>query len=644
MGNLRFTLTQEVPISGEVSLSAIQSDRITSQNSIVVTDYYDSYSDNLDQTIYAMSATGLSILGYSSADGPRDYQYVVTDKVKYLNDISRTKVLLPYEYQPKYDHYDVGSNPSGSISICYENGDIVEDVPYTIEYTNIVMWEDYIIVGASMTQRFDRDLVWLPNTQTANVHRFRLLLPESVCYNSTTYYVRYNKVLKKSTGAGIDPNPDVTYSNMEIINPQPIYSYGLDYIWSNGSKKIDAFGGGKLTAANTYVKRSDINRLRVTMPVSRGREGWFPRIWAGSFNHIGKEYYVNEILAYQSATVDWATGGDPIVSPRSWTITHDEATILGSRKIRLLEYPLYFTTDGYPNYIPYELYDGIYNTTPDPNTISGANTGITIIKNGVGIGNDNIADWDLWNSIILLNNDIQLTDTIHTSYLYRQMYYTMQVPDICPQVHHHKPPGNSYMGDGDSIVIAIRDQIFVTSNTSIIWYYKHANPTDLYDSTYQGYDSVIQPSSPTGPSLDLDVGVIKLAEISVSRLGSNIMTVYDSRIRGGGIVEDSQIQILRSDHISREVLQEESNYYADIGLYDGQGLKKDGVLIITIPIAVLNKLRTKVYEEVPNITLDQAHLQALSEVRKIVDSNVAIGMYYVIVDENNNLWPMVYSV
>lgn len=643
MGNLRFTLSQEVPISGEVSIAAIQSDRITSQNSVVVTDYYDSYSDNVDQTIYAMSATGLSILGYSSADGPRDYQYVVTDKIKYLNDISRTKVLLPYEYQPKYDHYDIGSNPSGTISICYENGDVVENVPYSIEYCDIVMWEDYAGSG-TMKQRYNRTLSWYPTIKTQNVHRIRLLLPESICYNSNTYYVRYSKVLKKSTGAGIDPMEDVTYSNMEIINPQPIYSYGLDYTWNAGSKKIDTVGGGKLTEVNTWVKRSDINRLRVTMPVSRNREGWFPRIWAGSFNYSGKQYFINELLSYQSATVDWATGGDPIVSPRSWTITHDEASILGSRQIRLLEYPLYFTTDGYPNYIPNQLYDGIYNTTPNPDNTSGANTGILLIKNGVKIGNENIADWDSWNSTIVLNTDVQLTDTIHASYLYRQMYYIMQATDMCPQVHHFKPPGNCYLGEGDSIVIAIRDQSIVVGDTSILWYYKHANPTDLYNSSHKGYSSVIQPSNPTGPTITLAAGAIKLAEISVNRQKSNIMTVYDSRIRGGGIVEDSQIQILRTDHISRESVQEESNYYADIGLYDGQGLKKDGVLIITIPLAVLNKLRTKVFEEVPNITLDQAHIQALSEVRKIVDSNVAGGMYYVIVDENNNLWPTIYSV
>lgn len=636
-----------VPISGEVSVAAIQSERITPQNSLVIEDYYSNYKDNIDDTIHAMSATGLSLLGYSSADGPRDYQYVVTDKVKYLNDVSRTKVLLPYEYQPKYDHYDTGTNPSGRISICYENGDIVQDVPYTIEYTTSVYWEEF--VGGAVTERYDRDLIWYDSPKTTRVHRFRLLLPESICYTNTTYYVRYNRVLKKSTTGGIDMVDDVSYSNMEIINPQPIYAYDLDYEWNAGDRSIDVTGGSKLTEATTWVKRSDLNRIRVLPPNSNGREGWFPRIWAGSFtDHNASpevDYEVTEILGYQGAAVDWSVGGDPVVEPRCATISHEEATILNSRKIKLIEYPLYFTNTGYPNYIPDEVYDGLYNTSVDPDTDTEANTGITILKNDTKINNVDISDWDLWNSTIVFNRDIQVTDKLHVTYLYRQMYYSMQKPDLCPQVHHTKPPGDIYLGENDSIVVSILPSDLVASNKSIVWYYKHYNPTDVYNGSRLGYDGIVLNTvPPTGPTISLAAGTIKLADLSIRRLKpESLFTIYDTRIRGGGIIEDSQIQLLRVDRKLRESIQEESNYYSDIGLYDGQGLKKDGVLIITIPLAVLSDMRSNIYEEVHNITLDEAHQQALVEVNKIISNNIALGMYYIIVDENGDIWPPSYS-
>lgn len=645
--DLKFTITQQVPTSGEISIGAVQSELPTPHNSLNVMTYHDNYPANVDDTVYAASATGIPIVGYVSEEGPRDYQIVVTDKVMYADDVTRTTLLLSYQYQLRYDHYELAANPSGSINICYMNGDVVPTAKYRVEYTEPVFWEDYRDNGAGMTNRYDRGLTWTEVPPGTGLHRVRLLLSEELCYTATTYYVRYNKARKVSTGAAINSKEDVTVEYMEIINPKLIYEHTDDYTFNGGDNSISIVAAGLLPTdgAGAYIKRSHVNRLRVVTPAGGDREGWYPRIWAGSFQDAsGNTYYVPETTKHQPAAVNWG-GGGAIIVPRCSFMSYDEATILDQYHVKVMEYPLHFTTTNYPEYSPHGIHDGHHHTELVDLEVN-PNYGMNVYINDEIIASGTISDWDLWNGIIELDRPLNYNDNVRVTYLYQQLYYTMQLPDTCPQVHHVKPgpPGctpSGYLGMGDSIVIAALpsgDEHY--ADQLITWYHRSNNPSGIYDGSYYGYSSVIGDVLVANPDVPLVANTITLAEISVVTQSPEAATsIYDSRVRGGGIFEDSYFEVRRIEGTDRVTIQEESNYYADIGLYDGQGLKKDGVLIVTIPIAKLAEIRVAILDEIYGITEAEAHHQAIVAVRKLVESNIATGTYYVIVDENGDIWP-----
>ena len=643
--SIKFTISNQVPISGEVSLAAVQSVPLTPDNSIMVISYHDDYPANLDDSVYDASTTGLPYIAYTSADGPRNYQVVVTDKVMYTDDTTRDTILLPYQYQLRYDHYEYSTNPGGSILICYENGDIVPGAKYRLEMCDTTMWTDYRDNGSGMTHRYDRSLTWAALTVTSAAVRIRILLSEALCFTNQTYYVRYNKVFRRGSGA-LDLSTDVIENHMEIINPELLYTYDDDYTFDDSDNSIDIAGGGLLPATGVYCKRSDINRLRVLSAKSNYREGWFCRVWCGGFEDADDNLYYAPEVFLQPAAVDWASVGNAIIDPRCSFVSYDRATIVSPYKIKVNEFPLYFTTSNYPDYTPYWIYDGFHNTgVTDVDSESNSNKGMSVYVNDVAISGQLISDWDAWNGTIKLSTSLNPDDDVNVSYLYRQLYYTMQVPDMNPQVHHYIPgPAGStdqgYLPMDDSIVVAIMPD---DSDTELInWYPRTTNPNCTHDGTYDGYSSIMPASYSGTPTVSLISDTIKLADISYTTTTPSInTTVYDTRMRGGGIIEDNYIKVSRNVEMSREDIQEESNYYADIGLYDGQGLKKDGVLIITIPIAKLNEIKSNIMAEVYNISEAEAYQQAISTVRGIIESNASSGAYYVIVDSDGNLWPNV---
>lgn len=637
---MKFNIAQTVPISGHVSMAAVAGERSIPSNSIEVVQFHQNYHGNMDIDVYAGDATNLPIVD----EEPRAWALTVTDKFKYWDDGARDTLLLPCQYQLRFDHYDMSGTPSGNVQVCYENGDAVEGVSYTIEYSPTTMWTDWRDNGTGMSYRYDRTLTWGDEFPGSGACRVRLLLPEYLCYTEQTYFVKYDKVRKVSAGAAIDSKVDVSRNHMEVINPSGVYEYGPDYVF-NGTQ-LSLPGASLINSlANCQVKRADVNRVRVALPKAGRREGWFPRVWLGTFEDAdGIEYYIPEgyAAAYGSA-VNWAVGGNPKLEPSCGFAIFDEATTVesitgDSNWIVVKETPLHFRTTKYPNYLPYNIYEGyrtpdITDVDSNPNT----NHGINVYVNDVRLGAEQILDWDIWNGRINVGRMLTRRDKVNVTYLHEQRYYTFQVPDVCSQVHHMKPPGESYAPTDDAIVV-----VLIPAGTGLAWYYKSDNPSDIYDGTYSGYPTGMSDPFPAAPAVVLAANTIKLAEISV-KYGSpsTSTTIYDSRRRGGGIFEDAYFPVTRVDGTTRESIQEESNYYTDIGLYDGQGLKKDAVLIVEIPLAKLNEVKDNIISAGYNITDDEAHQQAIQVVRDVIDANVAIGVFYVLVDENGDLWPTV---
>jgi hypothetical protein len=659
---IKFVSTKSVPVSGMVSVAAVVCEQPTPQNTLSIIDYTNMYPGNQTTEPQLYNSTNLPICNVE----PYEYQLDISDKTIYSTMPDVPTIILGYEYQLKYDHYDAG-NPSGSINICYDNGEPIKDVKYTLEFSTSHLYEDFATKPV-----YNTTLTWGAKPSDTE-YRVRLLLPEDILFNNTTICVSYNKVIKR-TGAVIDPSRDVSYGWTEIINAKKLYQYTTDYTFN--SSTITLAGGGKLAGKTPWVRRSKLANIRVMYPSASDRNGWFLKVWAGAFTNGTNNYHIHEATpnlatSAQASMVELNDTGNPISYHhnditsnlyRCGCAVYDSCSAPNTFTIVTNEKPLHIWTAGYPNYIPYEAYDAIYNNiTYNENT----SHGISIFLNGNKMSNSNIKDWDEWNGVIRFKNPIDMGADIRATYVYEQRCYTLQVPDMCPQVHHtgvsnatgeiHIQVIHYGIPLNDSVVIALLPG--TVDDENLVWYYRSTNPSELYNDSKVGYSAVMAATSPT---VTLVTNTLTLAEVSVKSITpASYTTIYDSRSRGGGLQVDEFYPKLVEK--SRDKIQIESDHYSDIGLYDGLGLKKDGVIIIKVPRQSVNDIRDAIVTnsllEIKNIAsgirddsgVDEAtsileateiyrnqyaYQSAVDEVANIARSNVAAGSIVVLVDEN----------
>jgi hypothetical protein len=654
--DLKFVSTTSIPVSGVVSIGAMICDPPAPHNALSLVDYSNMYPGNVIGAPQLYNSDNVPVTDFE----PKDRQIVISDKTIYANTTDMDTIILGYEYQLKYDHYDTG-NPSGTIRVCYPGGDEVPGAVYTIETcTNAApistLWNDYATNGAGMYQRYNANLTWGPKPTGVNVYRLRILLPESLCFDKTIY-VSYTKYIKDGSGNAVTSD-----GWREIINPKKLYTYGTNYTFAAGVITLS-------TLSTAWVQRSKLANIRVYEPEVSGRNGWFVKVWAGAFTQGTNKYNVQEYLSHQAAMVKFNSTGT-LISPRCGLAVYDPASQSDEYTINLNEWPLHIWSDGYPTYVPYPAYDAVHYTGIDPTSSENYSHGISIFVNGNKIDQACIVDWDEWNGMVRLNTAVPMGYDIRATYVHEQMYYTVQVPDMCPQVHHiglSYGTGNALVGvpANDAVVLVLIPTGGETNtNERLAWYYKSQNPTDIYGSSYKGYSTVLKASPSATANITLPAGTLKLAEIGVKRVEpDSYTTLYDTRSRGGGLLPDDFYKVTTT--LSREDIQLESYHYGDIGLYDGLGLKKDGVIVVKIPRESIDSIRDAIVdysmEEIKSIassmrdddsslseansitqatTLyrDQyAYRSSIDTVMDVARSNAAAGTIVVLVDEDMNI-------
>jgi len=652
-----FSTTKSVPISGAVSIGASLCRQPTPDTTLSMTDYSSQYYGNVVGAPMLSTADDPPII----ASAPYDNQIVISDKVIYSDIEEIDTVILGYEYQLKHDHYDE-AHPSRTIKLCYLGGGPVPDAMYKLESCSTIMWEDYRDKGASMYQRYDLALTWAPVPTGVTDYRLRLLLSEDLFFENQTICVMYTKIAPH-TG---DTTPAHTSPGwIEIVNPKKLYIYNTDYSFSGAAINL----AGSLAGKVAWVQRSKLANIRPEMAYASDRQGWFIKVWGGIFKDTDDNVYsIPELTEEQACAIDFSTG-DVIIDPPSRLMVYDQVRRIDDMMISLGERPISYWTYGYPSYIPYPAYDAVYYTGIDPTAEEEYSHGISIFVNGSKIDNNVIRDIDEWTGLVLLYSALPEGADIRATYYCENKYYTLQVPDMCPQVHHIGLPygsGDSIygMGENDSIVIAMLPD--APSSEGLVWYYKSTNPTDIYDGSKYGWSTVISDSPESEATIPLISDTLKLAEISVQRTPPEaIAKLYDSRVQGGGLFPDNYYQLLRPGNTTRSLINSDSDYYADIGLYDGIGLKKDGVIIVKIPVSKIYEIRDAIVtysgEEIkrmagllrgdddtlgvdPSIALateiyrtDYAYLEAIRTIRDAADTNSAAGTRVVLVDENMNV-------
>lgn len=354
----------------------------------------------------------------------------------------------------------------------------------------------------------------------------------------------------------------------------------------NGDNYLNTNDQAYVTAGQSYYYLKPINFKAVYLEKPKnvtGDDDWYVKIKAGSFTRRMDEsgtvvpsgqgtlyqYYVSE---YDE--LPWSLEfGKPYIE-----IPKETATILDRDVIRLKNTPILIE--------PSDVYS---NSGFPPSSY------LTVWVNDEQLPEDEILDWDVNSAQIRIAKILTATDDVVADYVYKEDFYNY--------------PG--FYGSGG-----------LYSETSPFEFFPlDLNPTPLHN--HGMYASGVRAHVFLAPSWDLDANVFfnqvpcyhnYTGEPSGVRdfyLGSVALgphakytdvDVTDTRTRGGGLRDDI-------DYALVEDVQPESQFYWDLGYFDGQAFPSNGVLVFKFPVAMQSRE---------------------DEIREAVNRHLALGQYSII--------------
>jgi len=445
-------------------------------------------------------------------------------------------------------------------------------------------------------------------------------------------------------------------------------------------------------------------------------------------------------------------------TPRLGKAVKERVDIIDEFTIRVKNRPLYFWdgdygkdedtgnqigggqfnyyTNGYPLYTPPHIVDHDLSEVgylPDESEVSTHpkySHGINIYINDTLLDNTHIQQWDFFNGIIKLSTRILPDDNVRATYLYRQNFAIGNYLDLNPTFNHF---GGDIVGEVIRVVIKPNwdEEIEGTrhyygldtldaSDHKLAWHLLRENRTGSYSYDFinasgtVGFNLVHDPANPSG-AVALPQQTLVLGDIVIKEHNIDDTEYLDARVRGGGIKSDvwfdERIHAARPDtdpgYNARKSINKESEFYWDIGYWDGLPYQAEGILVIKIPLSKRIDLKNEIVQArypITNIHPDykdavdeyfithgqstgqfnyvdyaegtyegayasvtagldytnpnhriimdgvrdyidlqtKAYEEADRRIMSIIDKHVALGTFYVIIDEDNNLWPIRY--
>lgn len=228
---------------------------------------------------------------------------------------------------------------------------------------------------------------------------------------------------------------------------------------------------------------------------------------------------------------------------------------------------------------------------------------LSITVNDVQVAETGVIDWDMYAGTVKLDRFLSHKDHILGTYIYKEEFYKYQgfvgsggiYPDTEPfdwvPLDLNPTPDHNYglYASGCIAHIFLSPYIDITNVTQLTSEALYHN----FDGTASGvYDFYLGAVS-VGPHC-------KITD----------MEITDVRMRGGGL---STLGIKNLDDVMD--VQPESEFFWDVGYFDGQAVPSDGALVIRIPKTVL-EINGGVFTE--------------DEVRQKVLKHMALGVYPII--------------
>lgn len=321
------------------------------------------------------------------------------------------------------------------------------------------------------------------------------------------------------------------------------------------------------------VKCIDTRFIKAMAPrEERLLDSWYPRMQFGHYSQILDQYGAHIKVCYTMPEYDtqhWGALGNPFVD-----VVDEKVEILNSHMVKTICYPLLVRED-LPGLIKVWKRVGDERFEIKIKDIS--------FSDGIIITTDTVSE----------NDDIICSYTyLETSYVYRGYWRNendFARIDLNPNKYHTysdlnyvpsetKPSKNLF---NKVIYFFMRPRVIYevdADNDSLI--YHPEDDTDIGTITEEHESCLYHQIDNAEPESDRDIYIGSIYIRQNTSLHSTILV--DSRTRGGGVLESMKDSL-------RKELEPESDYYLDIGYYDGEPYQENGVVIIRLDNSILQE-------------------------------------------------------
>ena len=572
---------------------------------------YNAFDDNEEDNVALDSGIVEEIYNYPFMVQGIDYTLVEVDKRQRTN-----KIKLPKPYRLRDSRYYVtftfkvhaarkgtyDTAEDGSI-ILKKASVVVDSEPITVSILN----KDYALPVEY--SKFDgRGYIVSPISDGIYYSPMDIILQdqaarkdETVITSKDTDFVFYCTIeeigIADRGGVNIKCNPD----GSGYITAETTIDTGFvdgEDLWSITEGQMFSFDDGytftkKLTLDAPYfiedgwiypgmkVKCIDSRYIKVTPPREEGLlDSWYPKIQFGHYSQVMDQYGAHTKVCYSMPEYDTQHFSDVYHKPYV-DIVGEKVTILNSHMVKTKCYPLYVREDVETIKLYKKLDDDIFELS--------------------------IKDISFSDGIIIINDTISENDNILCDYTYLEESYIYRGfwrnptdfgrIDLNPNIYHTysdlnyvpsetKPTKNLF---NKVIYFFMRPALVYeidAKDDDLIYEDNIINKTDdlneidigniLTENTETLYHQIGNPE----PESNQDIYIGSVFIRQNSSLHSTILV--DSRTRGGGILESM------SDSLRHE-LEPESDFYLDIGYYDGEPYQENGVIIVRLDNSLLKE-------------------------------------------------------
>lgn len=321
------------------------------------------------------------------------------------------------------------------------------------------------------------------------------------------------------------------------------------------------------------VKCVDTRHIKVQAPREDGLlESWYPRIQFGHYSQILDQYGTHIKVCYTMPEYDTQHYSEKYGCPYV-DVLEEKVTILNSHMVKTQCFPLFIKDSETTISLFKKLDDELFEIHIQDLSFS---DGIIITKETISENDNIICNYTYVEESYIYRGYWRNQDDFARIDLNPNKYHTYNDLNYTPS--EVKPSRNLF---NKVIYFFMRPTVEYevdAENDSLI--YNPEDDTDIGKIILQNKETLYHQIDNAQPESDHDIYIGSVYIRQNTSLHSTILT--DSRTRGGGVLESMKDSL-------RKELEPESDYYLDIGYYDGEPYQENGVIIVRLDNSLLKE-------------------------------------------------------